>query len=138
MMERRKAMKSIKKMILISIIFGTGLLLPCVPCVQAECQEGVIHKLVRTVFEIPEAVLRSFKGPNCNDNISEYYPKVRYPDLRVIYGPEYRLNSQEVYEPLPTPPEYVTYKVVPPQKLETKKEDRANLHVYSSIPFSNR
>ncbi len=131
-------MKSIKKTFLISFIVGTSLLLPYVPSVQAECKEGVIHKLVRTVFEIPEAVLKSFKGPSCNNNINESYSKVRYPDFRAVYGPEYRLNSEEVYEPLPTPPKYVTYKMLPPQKPETIQENKADLHVYSSIPFSDR
>ncbi len=125
-----------KKLILILFI-SINLIMPCGSSVLAECKEGVIHKLIRTVFEIPETVLRSFRGPSCNDNGSGF-PEVRYPDLRMVYGPEYRLNSQEIYEPLPSPPEYVTYKIVLPQGSKAIHENRTNLHVYSSIPFSNR
>ncbi len=104
----------------------------------ATCQEGVLHRLVRTVFQVPMAVLKSFEGPTCEATDPSFSARVRYPDLKSVYGPEYRLNSQEVYEPLPAPPRYVTYKVIPPQKNQSRPESRTDLHVYSSIPFSDK
>jgi len=117
---------------------GIILLLGTTTSTEATCQEGVLHRLVRTVFQVPMAVLKSFEGPTCAATDPNYSAQVRYPDLRSVYGPEYRLNSQEVYEPLPAPPKYVTYRVIPPPKSQTKPEPRTNLHVYSSIPFSDR
>ncbi len=104
----------------------------------AASQEGILHRVIRTVFEIPVAVLRSFQGPTCNDPNQDITSRIRYPDSRAIYGPDYRLNAQQEYEPLPSPPRYVTYKMMTPQKPENLVNTKANVHVYSSIPFSNR
>ncbi len=110
--------------------------------VHADCQEGVIHKIIRTVFQVPAAVLKSFQGPKCNNSDSEfgsdYSGSVRYPDLRAVYGPQYRAAGSRTYEPLPKAPEYVTYKVVMPTKETPVPDKETNLHVYGSIPFNNR
>ena len=106
--------------------------------VVAASQEGVLHRVIRTVFELPMAVLRSFQGPSCNDQNQDVSSRIRYPDSRAIYGPDYRLNSQQEYEPLPSPPRYVTYKMITPQRPENPVNTKTNVHVYSSIPFSNR
>lgn len=115
-----------------------ALFLAYTPSSQAGCQEeGILHRIVRTVFQLPVAVLKSLEGPTCETaDANDYFARVRYPDIRSVYGPEYRLNSQEEYEPLPDPPKYVTYKMIPAQKNLPKTESKANLHVYSSIPFS--
>ena len=126
-----------KKTISITAI-GIALFLATTALSQAACQEeGLLHRLVRTVFQVPVAVLKSLEGPTCEPaDGNDYSARVRYPDVRSVYGPAYRLNSQEEYEPLPDPPRYVTYKMIPAQKSAQKTDSKANLHVYSSIPFS--
>ncbi len=127
----------LKKM---AVIMGTTMVLSLavVNTSRAACPEGVLHRLIRTVFQVPMAVLKSLEGPTCCSRSRDYSATVRYPDTRGVYGPEYRLNTQKNYEPLPEPPEYVTYKMIPARKTRLKPDSEVNLHVYSSIPFSDR
>lgn len=109
----------------------------------AECQEGVLHNLVRAVFQVPAALLDSFRGPTCTDTASGYGPSansaVRYPAGKGTLGPTYAAGSQRSYEQLPTAPTYVTYKVFLPAKKPTvQKEKETDFHVYGSIPFENQ
>ncbi len=119
--------------LLVTVFFLTG----TSSNIKAECQEGVLHKVVRSVFQIPVTLFKSLQGPTCQNDL-EYKAKIRYPDSNTVFAPQYKLNSPEVYAPLPKTPEYVTYKIVPQQLQKSQSTKKANFHVYSSIPFSNR
>ncbi len=106
---------------------------------QAFAKEGVLHRLARAVFAIPKAVLNSMEGPSCSEytedgqRIDIHFPYQRYTS----YGQNLGYISP-VAPVIPSPPNYITYKVIVPQKATIELKDNANVHIYSSIPFENR
>ncbi len=105
----------------------------------AFAREGVLHRLARAVFAVPKAVLNSMEGPCCGEDTGECQRiDIRFPCRGCVnYGQNLGYISP-VPIVIPSPPSYVTYKVIVPRKATIELKDNANVHIYSSIPFENR
>ena len=106
---------------------------------QAMAKEGVLHKFARALFAIPKAVLNSMEGPSFGQDIEDGQRiDIHFPyQTNANYGQNLGYVSP-VAPVIPPPPNYVTYKVIVPQKATIELKDNANVHIYSSIPFENR
>ena len=102
-------------------------------CGQALAQEGVLHRVIRAVVAIPEAVLHSLHGPVKTDTENSM-PRIRYPyPVQANYGQTYGYAvPPDVL--VHNSPGYVTYNVIQ-EKTECREPEQADTHVYSPIPF---
>ncbi len=107
---------------------------------KAIAKEGVMHRFARAVFAIPKAILNSMSGPSpceptCDsENINIHFPYF-YTPTRGYGQTLYYITPP--YSPTNQAPNYVTYQVIIPKK-DPNLKDKANVHIYSSIPFENR
>ena len=102
---------------------------------QAVAQEGVLHQLLRSAIEIPEAVLRSLHGPvKSEKDIQNNIPAIRYPyPVQANYGQSYGYAvPPDVL--IHNSPGYVTYNVIQ-EKTDSQTQEQADTHVYNPIPF---
>ncbi len=123
-----------KKKMILSVLFAFFI---CSSSGLALAQEGVLHRLLRSVIAIPEAVLHSLHGPQEGENSGNKAPIIHYPyPVQANYGQTYGYAvPPDVL--IHNSPGYVTYNVIE-KRSDCQQPEQADTHVFSPIPFDNR